>query len=583
MEDGVLNNASIARLLRQMAAAHEAKGENKFTIRAYENAADSVEHTPAPVHDLWQEGRLSEVAGFGKRIASYVDEYFRTGKIMHFNLLKKGLPPAMFEILGLPHIRSKTAYKLAKELKLRPGSAVAELEKHALSGRIRELPGFGEQSEKEILEGITKSKKRNNSRMLVSEAFEVANPVIAYLTAFPEVLRADPLGSLRRFVATIGDVDIAVSSKDREGTIERFLKYPGIREVLWSGGNKATAVLKNGRQVDLMAEPADSYGSLLQHFTGSKAHNIELREHALKRGLSLSEHGIKEVKTGKNLKFRDEISFYNYLGLEWIPPEIREGSGEISAAFNHGLPKLVELPDIRGDLQSHTVWSDGTHTLQEMAAAAKNKGYEYFGVTDHQLSLEMLGADMIKKEVIKRKKAIEQLNYSMTEFRVLNGIEILIRANGDLAYPDSILALFDYAIASIHTGFNLSKEANTKRIIKSLKNPYIKILGHPTGRLINQREPFEADWGEIFKICAGEGKTLEIDSLPDRLDLPDSMVREARQQGCKFIIDTDAHSLEHLDFMQYGVSVARRGWLTKNDVVNTLPFGKLKVALGIVE
>lgn len=583
----MLDNTAVVALLRQMAAAHEAKGENRFTIRAYENAADSVEHTPTPVYDLWQEGRLFEIPGVGRSIASYIDEYFKTGKIKHFEALKKGLPPAMFEILGLPHIRSKTAYKLAKELKLRPGKALEDLEKDAESGRIADLPGFGEQSEKEILQGIIKSKKGQSGRMLISQALEVANPVISYLQTFPEVSRADPLGSLRRSVATIGDVDISVASRDQNKTIAAFLKYPQIREVLWSGENKATVVLKNGRQVDLMAEPPGSYGSLLQHFTGSKSHNIELREYAMKKGLSLSEHGIKVGKTGKRLKFGHEKAFYNYLGLGWIPPELREAKGEIEAALRsaqgkpNGLPRLIETADIRGDLQSHTVWSDGVATLQQMARAAQSCGYEYFGVTDHQLSLEGLGSEKIIKEIRRRKREMEQINYSSKNFRVLNGAEILIKANGEMAYPDEVLAEFDYVIASIHTGFNQSQEKNTERIIKSLKNPYVKILGHPTGRLINQREPIEADWTEIFKVCVKEKKILEIDSLPDRLDLPDSMVKEARDAGCKFIIDTDAHSPEHLSFMTYGVGVARRGWLEAKDVVNTLPFGKLKPALGI--
>lgn len=576
-----MDNPSIARILRQMAAAHEVLGENIFTVRAYENAAESVEHTPTPIHDLWQEGKLATVPGFGKAIVSYMDEYFKTGKIKHFGQLKKKLPKAMFEILGLPHIRSKTAYKLSKELKLRQGSAVADLEKYAAAGRIRELPGFGEQSEKEILDGILKSRKNKSSRMLISQALEVANPVINYLQANPLVLRADPLGSLRRFVPTIGDVDISVSTKDSEATISYFLKYTNIKEVLWSGDNKATVVLKNGRQVDLMVEPEDSYGSLLQHFTGSKAHNIELREHALKLGFSLSEHGIKEVKFGKVLKFSDETAFYNHLGLAWIPPELREGTGEIEAAANGKLPNLVSVKDIRGDLQSHTVWSDGTRTIQEMVAAAKAKGYEYFGITDHQLGLEAMGEVKVKKEVIRRKKIIGQINYSDNNIRVLNGIEILIKANGQLAYPDEILAEFDYVIASIHTGFGMSKEENTRRIIKSLENPYVKILGHPTGRIINQRDSIEADWGKIFDVCAKKNKLLEINSFPERLDLPDSLVKEAKKAGCKFVINTDAHSSEHLENMLYGVSVARRAWLTKESVVNTLPFAKLKRVISL--
>lgn len=583
MEENKFDNLFIAKLLRQMAAAHEVKGENIFTIRAYENAADSVERLSGTIYDLWEEGKLNTVPGFGKNITAYLDEYFRTGRIGHFEKLKKGLPKAMFEILGLPHIRSKTAYKLSKNLNLKPGSALEELEEHARKGQIRALPGFGEQSEKEILEGLIKAHGKTNSRMLISQAYEIAGGILKYLKGSPLVLRADPLGSLRRFVSTVGDIDISVSAKDKKEAIKYFLKFPNISEVLWSGDNKATALLKNGKQVDVMVESAASYGSLLQHFTGSKIHNIQLREFALKKGLSLSEHGIKIVKTGKNLEFGTEESFYEALGLGWIPPEMREGVGEIEASARKPLPKLVEVCDIKGDLQSHTVWSDGTNTVEEMAKAAKDKGYVYFGVTDHQQSLSSFGKADIISEIKMRKGIIEQINYSSSNFRVLNGVEILIKANGELAYPDDILTYFDYVIASIHTGFSLGKEVNTKRIIRSLKNPLVKIFGHPTGRLINQRDSVEADWTEIFKVCAGEGKILEINAFPERLDLPDFLVKEAKSLGNKFVINTDSHSPEHLDNMIYGVEVGKRGWLTKEDVVNTLPFGKLKEVLGIVD
>lgn len=576
-----MDNFAIAKLLRQMAAVHEVLGENKFATRAYENAAESAERTPDPVYDLWQEDKLSTIPGFGKAIASYVDEYFRTGKIKHFAELKKRLPKAMFEILGLPHIRSKTAYKLSKELKLQPGNAVADLEIYANKGRIRQLPGFGRQSEKEILEGIIKSKNRNSSRMLISQALEVVGSIISYLKGSSLVLQADPLGSLRRFAPTVGDVDISVSTRNRKAAISYFLKYPNIKEVLWSGNNKATVVLKNGRQVDLMVELEESYGSLLQHFTGSKTHNIMLRERALKLGLSLSEHGIKEIKSGKIIRFRNEADFYNKLGLDWIPPELREGGGEVVAAASGKLPDLIDIKDIRGDLQSHTVWSDGTRTIQEMVGAAKNKGYEYFGVTDHQLGIESLGVPKVSKELSRRKRIIEHINYTDKDIRVLNGVEILIKSNGQLAYPDKLLAEFDYVIASVHTGFHMSRDENTRRIIRSLENPYITMLGHPTGRIINQREPIEADWERIFEVCCKKNKILEINSFPERLDLPDSLVKIAKKSGCRFAINTDAHSPENLDNMVYGVSVARRAWLTKEVVVNALPFAKLIKELGI--
>lgn len=558
-----------------MGAAQEALGANPFTVRAYLNASDNADQLTSSIFDLWQEGKLKSVPGFGQAMCSYLDEYFKTGKIEHFQKMKRDLPKGMFEILGLPHVGSKTAFKLARHLKLRDGKAMVDLEKAARQGKIGVIEGFGAQSEKEILEGIIKNKDKKDSRMLLSQAFGLVNPILEYLKKSDSVIRADALGSLRRFAATVGDVDVAAAVKDKKSVIQYFLKYTEVKEVLWAGDNKATVVLKIGQQVDLMVESLDSYGALLQHFTGSKNHNVQLREFALKKGLSLSEHGIKNLKTGKTTKFASEASFYEYLSLEFVAPELREGQGEIEAAAKDQLPELVRLEDIRGDLQSHTLWSDGKEKAEEMARAAQEKGYEYLGLTDHQLSFENLGKEKLLSVIRERKKIIDQINCSLKNFRVLNGIEIIIKVNGDLAYPDEILREFDFVIASVHTGFNLSKQVNTLRIIKSLKNPNVTFLGHPTGRLINVRDPFEADWVEVFKVCAGEGKFLEINSAPERLDLSELLIKQAKSMGNRFIINTDAHHHGHFENMVYGVGQARRGWLSKKEIVNTLPFDKL--------
>ena len=575
------SNEELARLFRGMAAAHEVRGENAFTIKAYQNAADSVEKATSLVKDLWEEGRLKEVAGIGKNLNSYLDEYFKTGKVKHFEATKKGLPGGMFEILGLPHVGSKTAYKLAKHFGLKEGSTVARLKELCQQGRIRTLEGFGEKSEKEILEGILRRSRQNaTSRLSLPLAYRVSQNVLDYLKSNSSFQKADVLGSLRRFTATVGDVDIAVASDKKDAIIKHFLAYPQVKKVLWFGKSKATVLLKNGIQVDLMVEKTESYGSLPQHFTGSKSHNIQLRELALKKGLSLSEHGIKVLGKPKSLKFASEKGFYKFLGLPIVPPEIREGNEEIEAALKGNLPSLVEVSDIKGDLQVHSNWSlDGVNSIEEIVSYSQKKGYRYVGITDHQLSFEALGSDMTEAGIRRRKEVIDKIDYSNSNLRVLNGIGLLIKSNGHLSYPDYLLKLFDYVLVSIHSGFTQNREQNTKRIIQALKNNFVTALAHPTTRLINKREEIEAGWEEIFRFCAIENKLMEIDGAPERMDLPDILVRQAKSLGVKFLVDTDAHRIEQLDNMVFGVSVARRGWLTKKEVINTYPFDKLKEVL----
>jgi len=573
------SNEVIAKKLREIVAAYEVKGEDRFKIRAYDNAATSVEHATEEVRDLWESGKIKELAGIGPAIADHLDELFRTGRVKHFDEVKKGLPEGMFEILGTPGIGAKNAYSLAKTLHLRKGSAKADLLRAARSGKIRGRPGFGEVSEKAILENLEKTKKDEN-RMSLPVAGEIARKIIDYLKKNPKVIHVDALGSLRRGTATVGDVDIAVATSNPKDVVAYFTRYPEAVETLNEGDVKGRIVLSSGRQIDLMTQKPEAYGSLLQHFTGSKNHNIHLRELAISKGLSLSEYGIRN-KAGRVERFSTEEDFYKRLGLDYIPPELREDRGEVDLAAKHSLPDLIEVGDIKGDLQSHTVWSDGRATLEEMAARAKGKGYEYLGITDHQLSLETKGITAIRSEIKRRNELIEQINSSYKNFRVLNGIEILIKADRDLSYPDELLQEFDYVLAAIHTGFNQDKVRITQRITAALRNPFVKILAHPTTRLIGRRDVIDADWEEVFRVCRDEDKILEIDALPDRLDLPDILIQEAKKYGIKFAIDSDAHAVEHLDLISYGVTVARRGRLSKSDVINTLSFGKLKEVLKI--
>jgi len=591
-------NKEIAKVFRSVAAAYIVKGGNQFKIIAYQRAADSVEHATSEIKDLWDDDKLDQLAGIGKAIASHLDELFRKGKVKHFQQVMSNLPPAMFELLSIPGIGAKTAYKLCKNLKIENlTTALKDLEKAAKQGKIRILEGFGKTSEEEILKGIQAFKlgQTKEKRMLLPYADWLAEEIIVYLKACPAVIRADPLGSLRRMVSTIGDVDIAVATRKPKEVLVYFVKYPKIRRVLGRGEDLCRVILRSGRQVDIRLQKPQSYGSMLQYFTGSKHHNIALREFALKKRLSLSEHGIKvsetarqrDSKTAKLVEFESEEKFYNFLGLDWIPPELREDTGEIEAAKEYSLPKLIKLENIKGDLHTHssfpieTSHDEGLHSFKEMLKAAGRLGYQYFGFTEHNPSTSKHNENQIVSILRRKKEEIDQLKYSYEKSKgnssdrllvySLNGLEIDIKPSGELTVPDKALDYLDYAIVSVHSSFQMTREKMTQRVLRALAHPKVKILGHPTGRKIGQREGYELDWEKIFDFCLKNDKFLEICSYPDRLDLPDVLVREAVKKGVKMIIDTDSHQKEHLSLIEYGVSVARRGWAEKKDIINTLP------------
>ncbi len=581
------SNKEVSHLLRSVAAAYEVKKEDRFRIAAYEKAADSVEHATSEVKDLWDDDKLDQLAGIGTSIASHLDELFRTGKVKHFNQVFKGLPPAMFEFLDLPGVGAKTAYKLCLKLKIKdPKKALTQLTKAAKEGKIRKIEGFGEESEKAILEAIEGVKKRSK-RILLPQAHQLAKEILDWLKKSKAVVRADPLGSLRRRVATVGDIDIAVATNKPEEVVKHFTSFPKKKKTLESGEAKASILLKGGQQIDLMVQPIDSYGALLQHFTGSKHHNIALRELAMKKKLSLSEYGIKKGK--KLLKFKTEKDFYKTLGLDYIPPEIRENTGEIEAAQKNKLPKLVELKEIKGDFHLHSNFpieeshDPGTDPMEIMIKKAKELGFEYLGFSEHNPSLSQHSEKQILKLIQAKKRKIEQLNSSRGKKllkHVFNGLEVDIRPDGKLALPEKAFDLLDYVVASVHSSFRMNKEKMTKRVLKGLSyHKKVKILGHPTGRLLGKREGYELDWEKIFSFCKNQQKWLEINAWPARLDLPDSLVREAIKKGVKIVINTDAHAVEEMDLMPFGVSVARRGWAERGDIINTLSFGKIKKLL----
>ncbi len=578
-----MSNKDIARIFRNVAAAYTIKDEKKFRFQiiAYQKAADTIEHANGEFYELYKEGKLDILPGIGPSIKSHIEELFTTGNVKHFNCVLKGIPEAVFPLLDVPGFGPKKAYRLVKEFNLEdPKTVISDLETIAKANKIAKLEGFGEKSESDIIRSLSefKEKKGKLSRLVLPYAFEQAEKIISYLKKIPEVIEAAPLGSLRRMKTTVGDIDIAVATNDPKKVIEHFVSYPTHERIIEKGDISASILIIGGAQVDLMVQPENSFGSLLQHFTGSKDHNIKLREHAIKLGMSLSEKGIK--KGEKMIHFDTEEKFYKALGMDWIPPEIREDTGEIELALKHKLPKLVELNDIKGDLHIHSNYPIepshdlGNNTMEEMLGKAKALGYEYLGFSEHNPSVSKHSKSEIYSLLAKRKNKIEQLKSNNKSVRIINLLETDILANGELAIDDKCFEYLDATLVSIHSSFSTNKEDMTKRAINGLSHPKAKILSHPTGRLLNQRNGYELDWDKIFDFCVKHNKALEINAWPSRLDLPDSLVNEAITYGVKFVIDTDSHATSHMDMMKYGVAVARRGWATKSDILTTLPYNE---------
>lgn len=577
-------NSEIARLFRSVAAALQLKrGDNSFRISAYERAADSIEHATSDLKDLWDDNRLTQLPGVGENMARYLDELIRTSKVQHFEKILQTFPPAMFELMEVPGIGPKKAYRLCKALGIsKVHSALNMLEKAAKKDHIAKIAGFGKDSQSEILQGIAEFKNRSK-RLLLPAAEQIADNLITWIKTNPDVIEVHPLGSLRRKAATVGDIDLSVSTLAPSSVISHFAAYPKKIRLLEAGDATSSLVLSEGVQVDLMTTHPDSYGSLLQHFTGSKLHNIALRELAIKKGFSLSEHGIKTKK--KLEKFASEEKFYRFLGLDFIPPELRENTGEINAAQTGKLPKLIDVTQIKGDLHVHSSIDVepghdlGSSTLNELADSAKELGYEYLGVSEHNPSASGHSAAQIIDLVKMKTNLIHEYNRtyekeSENNIYIFNGLEIDILPDGKLSLPDDCLNLLDYACVSIHTGFRQSRKNQTERVIKALGHPKVRFFAHPSARILKEREGIDLDWDKIFDFCLKEDKWLEINSWPNRLDLPDVLVREFANLGGKLIINSDSHAANQLTNMRYGISVARRGWVSASNTVNTLSLAK---------
>lgn len=553
------SNKQLADLLRNISAVYQLKKMNQFQIRAYDLSADSIEHSTSDVKTLWEEGQLDSVPGLGEKLRSYLDELFRTGKVEHFDEITQGIEKGFFEFLLIPGVGPATADKLVKANVKNLG----DLEFKIKQGDLKK--DFSEKALENIAKGIAEF-RRKSDRTLLPEAQETAEIVIAHLLKHPKVKRADTLGSLRRMVSTVGDIDISASSESPEEVVEHFSSFSAVERVVESGERSATIALHNGLRVDLMVQPNRNYGNLLQHFTGSKNHNIKVRSLAKDLGLSVSEYGIKDQASGKTFEFETEEEVYKKLNLQYPVPELREDTGEVEAAKEGKLPRLIESSDLRGDLHTHSFWTDGKNSIQEMVEAAVVMKREYIALTDHSYP---------NLDYSKRIQEIEQLNYSQSKIRVIKGLEVNINVDATLQIPDEILAKHDFVLVSIHTSFRQSEEEMTKRIIRALENKNVDALAHPTGRLLLEREGIEADWAKIFKFAADNGKVIEINSFPNRSDLPELLIREAKKYKVKFAIDTDSHHTNHLKLFEYGIALARRGWVEKEEVINTLPYSQL--------
>ncbi len=582
-----MSNQEIVKLFRNVAAAYSIKDEKKFRFQiiAYQKAADTVSNLTTEIGDFYITNTLDTLPGIGVTIRSHLEELFKTGKVAHFEWALKDIPKAVFPLLDIPSFGPKKAYRLVKEFKLKhPDTVIDDLEKIAKSGKIAGLEGFGEKSQSDILRAIAEFRlgKGKTTRMTLPYATEVAGKIISYLKLSKFVLDAEPLGSLRRKVSTVGDIDVAVATNSPKEVIEYFTAYPHKERVIEKGETTSSILVSGGNQIDLMTQPPEAFGSLLQHFTGSKNHNVRLREYALKKGLSLSEYGIKKLsdKKLKVQKYDSEEKFYKAVGLSWIPPEIREDTGEIELAAINKLPKLVELLDIKGDLHIHSKYPIepshdlGKNTISEMLTKAKSLGYEYLGFSEHNPSISKHTPTQIYNLIKKRNENIEQILSNNKSVRILKLLETDILPDGNLAVDDKALELLDGTIVSIHSVFNMNSKDMTARVIKGLSHKKAKILAHPTGRMLNERLGYELDWGKVLEFCKKNNKALEINCWPGRLDLPDTIVRLAVNAGVKMVINTDSHMGEQMDLMRYGVGVARRGWATKDDIINTLSYNK---------
>jgi len=567
----MMNNRQLADTFTLIANLCEIKGEVIYVILAYRKASENLMTLGREASEYWKEGKLREIPGVGKAIAEKIDELLTTGKLEFLEKLKLEVPASLADWLQVPGLGPKKIALIWKTLNI---TALAELETAAKNGQLRDLPGMGTKSENAILEGIA-SLARRSGRIPLGRAYPLARDIIGTLKKVKGVVGAESAGSLRRMRSTVGDLDILVASKDSSAVMEAFINLPGVSRVLGKGETKSSIEFTDGVRAQVWVHAPEKFGTALQYATGSKDHNVQLRQIALSKGLSLSEHSLTRTNGKGEIFCATEEEVYETLGLPWIPPELREDHGEVAAAKANKLPKLIELKDVKADLQTHSTWSDGKLSMLEMAQAAARRGMKVIAFTDHSVSLGVTGGLSMedhKKQAAEIKKIQKQLG---DKILVLHASEVEIKADGTLDYPDEFLASLDLVVASMHTGLRQPREKVTQRTINAIRNPHVDIIGHPTGRLIPDREGADLDMDAVLNAAAETGVALEINAHPSRLDLDDMYARRAKELGIPITINTDSHSEADFDNLFYGVATARRAWLTKDDVINCWSTKKL--------
>ncbi len=570
----ITKNNDLAKILYSIAEYLE-MDKIPFKPQAYEKAAIAIEALDKNIETVYEAGglkALEEIPGVGKSIAEKIEEYLKTGHVEYYEKFRKKMPIDLEEIIKVEGVGVRKAKILYEKLGIKN---LAELEKAAKEGKIRNILSFGEKSEKNILEGIA-FVKRSAGRFLLGEILPQMKEIYQKLKSLKEVEKIDAVGSIRRIKETIGDMDFLVISKNPEPIMDFFVSLPGVVKIWSKGKTKSSVRMQSGYDMDIRVVPKRSYGAAMQYFTGSKEHNIILRRIAIEKKMKLNEYGL--FRGAKMIHGDSEEDIYKALGLQWIPPEMREDQGEIEAAQKKHLPKLINYNDIRGDLHCHSSWARAANSIPEIADAAQQMGYEYIGISDHTKFLR-IEAGLNETQLLQQRKEIEKLNNTFhaknSAFRILQGCETNILADGSLDIKDEILSELDYVIAGVHSQLKMPREQMTARIIRAMENPNVDIISHPTGRLLQKRDEYQIDFDKILKAAKSNGIILEINSYPDRLDLKDTNIRKAKNAGVKMIINTDSHSINTLPFIEYGISQARRGWAEKKDIINTLILEKL--------
>lgn len=573
-----MDNIQIAERFNQMAKLLEFKGENPFKTRAYTTAARTIKGLDEELASLYKDGKIDTLPGVGEALKGKIVEMLETGSFDAYERTVKEVPNGIMDIMNIPGIGPKMARQFYEKLGI---TSIDELSKAAREHRIRRLPRMGEKQEDKIIRSIIRLQQdKDHGRHQIAAATDIAKEITEELTSSPYIEKLAVAGSLRRKKDTVGDIDLIAVSDDPEKTLRAFVNLSKVEEVLESGTSKGAVMYPGNLRVDLRVIDKNSFGSMLQHFTGSKEHNIHLRKIALSKGYSLNEYGITNEISGKLTPCSKEKDLYDFLGLEYIAPELRENLGEIEASLTGKLPKLIERKDIKGDLHVHSNWSDGVNTIEELANAAIQLGYEYIAITDHSHSTGIANG-LSERKLLEHIEEIENLNKRFEDIMILSGTECDIKADGKLDYSNDILEKLDIVIVAVHAGLEQDMSKMTRRIVAALENEHVDILAHPTGRKFGKRPAYDVDMDKILTVAKDNDKVLEINSSPWRLDLNDTNARKAKDYGVKVAINTDTHAIDHFNNIAFGIDVARRGWLGPEDVLNTMDMKQLCARLGI--